>query len=36
MRDFKLKESKYCLMEEHLYWRDPSGILFKCVSENES
>lgn len=36
MRDLELKVVRYCLMEKHLYWRDPTRVLLKCVDENEA
>ena len=35
-RAFKLKAIKYCIMENNLYWKDPTGILLKCVDEEEA
>ena len=35
-RAFKLKAIKYCIMESNLYWKDPTGILLKCVDEEEA
>ena len=35
-RAFKLKAVKYCIMENNLYWKDPTGILLKCVDEEEA
>lgn len=35
-QDLKLKAIKYCILDNHLYWRDPVGILLKCVDEDES
>jgi hypothetical protein len=35
-RTFKLKAVKYCIMEDNLYWKDPTRILLKCVDEEES
>lgn len=33
---FKLKVIKYCIIDNYLYWKDPTIILLKCVDENES
>ena len=35
-RAFKLKVVKYCILESNLYWKDPIGILLKCVDEDEA
>jgi hypothetical protein len=35
-RAFKLKVVKYCIMENNLYWKYPTGILLKCVDEEEA
>lgn len=35
-RAFKLKAIKYCIMENNLYWKDPTEILLKCVDEEEA
>jgi len=34
-RAFKLKVAKYCIIESNLYWKDPMGILLRCVNEEE-
>ena len=34
-RAFKLKVVKYCILESNLCWKDPTGILLKCVDEEE-
>ena len=34
-RSFKLEEIKYFLMDNHLYWKDPTTILLKCVYVDE-
>ena len=36
IRAFKLKVVKYRIMEDNLYWKDPTRILLKCVDEEES
>lgn len=36
VRDFKLKAARYCLIDSQLYWRDPAGIMLKCVDENDA
>ena len=35
-RAFKLKAVKYYILESNLYWKDPTGILLKCVDEDEA
>ena len=35
-RALKLKAIKYCFLDNQLYWKDPIGILLKCVDEDES
>ena len=35
-RSLKLKAVKYCILNQNLYWKDPIGILLKCVDEDES
>ena len=32
----KLKDSKFCILNEYLYWKDPGGVLLNCILENES
>ena len=34
-RSLKLKATKYCLMEEQLFWKDPGGILLRCLDKSE-
>lgn len=34
--DFKLKAARYCLIDNQLYWRDPVGIMLKCVDDNDA
>jgi hypothetical protein len=31
VRDFKLKEIKYCHIDQVLYWKYPLGVLLKCL-----
>jgi hypothetical protein len=33
---FKLNVVKYYILNQNLYWKDPIGILLKCVDEDES
>eukprot|EP00253_Pinus_taeda_P026676 PITA_26676 len=35
-RTIKLKAAKHCIHENLLYWRDPSGILLRCVDKEQS
>jgi hypothetical protein len=35
-RSLKLKSIKFCILNQNLYWRDPAGILLKCLDEDES
>ena len=30
-RTLKLKAAKFCIMNNSLYWKDPSGVLLNCV-----
>ena len=32
----KLKDAKFCIIEQYLYWKDPGGILLNCLLENEA
>jgi len=35
-RTINLKAAKYCIHENLLYWRDPSGILLRCLDKEQS
>ena len=35
-RALKLKAIKYCIIGQGLYWKDSSGLLLKCLDEDES
>jgi hypothetical protein len=35
-RDLKLKVVRYCLIEQVLYWRDPLGMLLRCLNPPEA
>jgi hypothetical protein len=35
-RALKLKAIRYCLIEQVLYWRDPLGMLLRCLSPPEA
>ena len=32
----KLKATKFCIIEQYLYWKYPRGVLLNCLLENES
>ena len=34
-RSLKLKAMKYVLIDHVLYWKDPEGILLKCLGKSE-
>jgi hypothetical protein len=35
-RDLNLKTIRYCLIDQVLYWRDPLGVLLRCLSPQEA
>lgn len=35
-RNIKLRAAKFCVHENLLYWRDPSGILLRCLEKEKS
>ena len=35
-RSVKLKSAKFCIMNQHLYWKYPGGVLINCLLENEA
>jgi hypothetical protein len=35
-RELKLKSIKYCLVDKILYWKDPLGVLLKCLDPQEA
>jgi hypothetical protein len=35
-KDLKLKAVRYCLIDQILYWKDPLGLLLKCVDLQEA
>ena len=35
-RTLKLKATKYCIMNNALYWKDPRGMLLNCLVEEEA
>ena len=36
IRAIKLKATKFCIINQYLYWKDPGGVLLKCLLENEA
>jgi len=32
----KLKETKFCMVNQSLYWKDPRGILLSCLMKEEA
>jgi hypothetical protein len=36
VRDLKLKEIKYYLVDKKLYWKDPLGVLLRCLDPHEA
>jgi hypothetical protein len=35
-RYLKIKTIRYCLIDQVLYWRDPLGVLLRCLSPQEA
>jgi hypothetical protein len=35
-RALKLKAVRYCLIDQVLYWKDPLGVILKCMSPPEA
>jgi hypothetical protein len=35
VRDLKLKSIKYCLIDQVLYWKDPLGVILRCLDPQE-
>eukprot|EP00253_Pinus_taeda_P003432 PITA_03432 len=35
-RTIKLRTARYCINENLLYWRDPSGVLLRCLDKEQS
>ena len=35
-RSVKLKVAKFCILNQYLYWKDPSGVLLNFLLENEA
>jgi hypothetical protein len=36
VRDLKLKAIKFCISDKMLFWKDPSGVLLRCINKEES
>jgi hypothetical protein len=36
VRDLKLKSIKYCLIDQVLYWKDPLGVILRCLDPQEA
>jgi hypothetical protein len=36
VRALKLKSIKYCLVDQVLYWKDPLGVLLRCLDPQEA
>ena len=35
-RSIRLKAAKFCIINSHLYWKDPSSIFLNCLLEEEA
>lgn len=35
-RTIKLRATKYCINKNLIYWRDPSGLLLRCLDKEQS
>jgi hypothetical protein len=35
-RDLKLKAVRYCLIDQALYWKDPLGVLLRCLDPQQA
>jgi hypothetical protein len=35
-RALKLKSIRYCLIDQVLYWKDPLGVLLRCLDPQEA
>ena len=35
-RTIKLRATKYCINENLLYWKDPSGVILRCLDKEQS
>jgi hypothetical protein len=36
VRDLKLKAVRYCIVDHVLYWKDPVGVLLRCLDPEET
>jgi hypothetical protein len=36
VRDLKLKSIRYCLIDQVLYWKDPLGVILRCLDPQEA
>jgi hypothetical protein len=36
VRALKLKAIKFCINDKMLFWKDPSGVLLRCINKEES
>ena len=36
VRTVKLKDAKYCIMNQYLHWKDPGGVFLNFLMENEA
>ena len=36
VRALKLESIKYCLVDQILYWKDPLGVLLRCLDPQEA
>jgi hypothetical protein len=36
VRSINMKVLKYCIIHEQLFWKDPSGILLNCITEEKT
>jgi hypothetical protein len=36
VRDLKLKSIRYCIVDHVLYWKDPVGVLLRCLDPDEA
>ena len=35
-RDLKIKAIRYCLIDHDLYWKDPLGVILRCLDPQEA
>lgn len=36
IKSLNLKASKYCIMDNALYWKDPRGVLLNCLTKYDT